>query len=100
MGVSSHMSKTRWNLVSEVKWRDCSIVSKKIEKKGIKGSLEYCAKGPIGVSSPMSKTRSKQGIDKIWGDFSNLFKTIGNQDTERSLLHCANGSMTIGKSDF
>ena len=35
MGVSSPMSKTRSRLGSEGKWRDCSNVSKTIEKQGI-----------------------------------------------------------------
>ena len=56
------MYKTSSKLGSEGKFRDCSNVSKTIEKQGIKGSLEYCAKGPIKVSSPMSKTRPKQDI--------------------------------------
>ena len=54
-----------------------------VEEKGIKGSLEYCAKGPIRVISPMFKTRSKQIIEK--------------QETERSLGYGANGKMNIGK---
>ena len=75
-------------------------MSKKIEKKGIKESLEYCPKGLIIVRSPMSKTMSKQEIAKKWGDHSNFFKIIKKQDTERSLVHGANGKMTIGKSNF
>ena len=43
--------------------RDCSNVSKTIDMQGIKGSLEYCAKGPIIVISPMFKTRAKQDIE-------------------------------------
>ena len=94
------MSKTRSNLGSEGKCRDCSNVSKTIEKQGIKGSLEYCVKGPIKVSSPMSKTRSKQYIEGKWGDCSNVIKKIEKQDTERTLGHGANGKMTIGKSSL
>ena len=47
MGVSSPMSKTRLNIGSEGKWRDCYNVSKTIEKQGIEESLEYCANGII-----------------------------------------------------
>ena len=54
-------------------------MSKTIEKQGIKGSLEYCAKGQIRVSSSMSKTRPKQDIEEKWGDRSNVFKTIEKQ---------------------
>ena len=67
MGVSSPMSKTRLNQGSEKKWQDCSNVSKKIEKKGIKGSLKYYANGPIGVRSAMSKTKPKQDIEENRG---------------------------------
>ena len=70
------MSKARSKLGSEWKWRDCSNVSKTIDKQGNKGSLEYCAKGPIRISSPMSNTRSKQDIERKWGGHSNVFKTI------------------------
>ena len=99
--------------------RDCSNVSKTIEKQGLEGSLRYCANGPMVVSSPMSKTRSKQGSEEKWGDCSNVskttvkqdieekwggrynvFKNIENQDTERTLGHGANGQMTIGKLSF
>ena len=73
-------------------------MSKKIEKKVIKGSLEYCAKGLIQVSSPVSKTRLKQDIEENWGDCSNVFKNIENQYTERTLVHAANGERNIGKS--
>ena len=69
-------------------------------KKGIKGSLGYCANGPIVVSSPMSKNRSKHAIEDKWGYRSNLSKTIVNQGTEVSFGYCANGPMTIGKSYF
>ena len=100
MGVSLPMSKTRSKLGSEGKCRDCSNLSKKIEKQGIKGSLEYCAKGPIKFSSPMSKPRSKQDIEEKWGGRYNVFKNIENQDTERTLGHGANGQMNIGKSSF
>ena len=91
------MSRTKSKLGSEEKWQDCSNVSKTIDKQGINGSLEYCAKGPIRVSSPMSKTRSKKEIEGKWGDNSNVFKTIENQDTERSLVHGANGLMNTEK---
>ena len=94
------MSKTRTKLCSEVKWRDCSNVSKTIEKQGIEGILEYCANGTIGVGSPMSKTKSNQGIEDKLGDQPNLSKTITKQGTEGRLQYCANGPMTIGKSDF
>ena len=57
------MSKTRPKQGSEEKWGDCSYVSKTIVKKGIEGSLEYCANEPMGVISPMSNTRSNQGIE-------------------------------------
>ena len=60
-------AKTRSKLVSEGKWQDCSNVSNKIYKQGIKGSLEHCANGPIRVSSLLSKTRSKQDIEENWG---------------------------------
>ena len=93
------MSKTRSNPGSEEKWRDCSNVSKTIEKQGIKGSLEYCTKVPIKVSLPMSKTRLKQDIEEKWGDRSNVSKTILKQGIEGSLGYCANGPMNIGKSD-
>ena len=53
MGVSSPMSDTSSNIGSEGKLRDFSNVSKIIEKQGIKGILEYCAKGKIRVISPM-----------------------------------------------
>ena len=49
------------------KWEDFSNVSKTIEKQGIKGILEYCAKGPIRVSSPMSKTRPNQDTEGYGG---------------------------------
>ena len=75
-------------------------MSKTIEDQGIKGSLEYCATGPIKVSSPMSKTRSKKYIEVTWEDRSNVFKSIENQETERSLGHGANGKITIGKSNL
>ena len=70
------MSKTRSKLGSGVKWRDCYNVSKTIEKQGIKGGLECCAKGPIRVSSSMSKTRTKQDTEENGGDRSNVFKNI------------------------
>ena len=91
MGVSSPMYKTRSNLGSEGKCRDCSNVSKTVDKQGIKGSLEYCAKWPIKFSSPMSKPRSKQDIEGKWGDRSNVFKTIEKKDTEGILGRGANG---------
>ena len=72
---------------------------KTIVNRGIEGSLEYCANGPIGVSSPMSKTRSKQGVEEKWGNRSNVSKTILKQGIEGSLGYCANGPMNIGKSD-
>ena len=61
------MYKTRLKLGSEEKWRDWSNVSKTIENKGIDGSLEYCANGPIEISSPISKTRSNQDIEENGG---------------------------------
>ena len=70
------MSKTRSKLGSEGKCRDCSNVSKTIEKQDIKGSWEYCAKGPIKVSSPMYKTRSNQDIEGKWEDCSSVIKTF------------------------
>ena len=100
VGVISPMSKTRSNLVSEVKQRDCINMSKTIDKQGIKGSLEYCAKEPIIVIPHMYKTMQKQDIVGKWGDRSNVFKTIERKDTERSLGHGSNGQMTIGKSNF
>ena len=72
-------------------------MSKKIEKQGIQGILEYCANKPIRVSSLMYKTRSKQGIDDKYGDCSNVSKTIVKQSTDVSLGHFANGPMTICK---
>ena len=75
-------------------------MSKTIVKRGIEGSLEYCANGPIRVSSHMSKTRSKQGIEEKWEDSSNVSNTIVKQEIEGSLGYCANGPMTIGKSYF
>ena len=60
-------------------------MSKTIEKQDIKGSLEYCAKGPIKASSPMSKTTSMQDIEGKLGDLSNVFKNNEKQDTERTL---------------
>ena len=70
------MSNTRSKLGSEGNFWYFSNVYKTIEKQGIKGSLEYCANGPIKVSSPMSNTMSKQDIEGKWGDRSNVFKTI------------------------
>ena len=75
-------------------------MSKTIENQGIKGSLQYCAKGPIKVSSSMYKTRSRQDIEGKWGDSSNVFKNIEKQDTEITLVNGANGEMTIGISIF
>ena len=83
------MSKTRPNQGSEGKWGGSSNVSKKIEKQGIKGSLEYCAKGPIKFISPMSKTRLKQDIEGKCGDHSNVFKTIFNQGTDKEVWDIA-----------
>ena len=57
-------------------WGNCSNVSKTIEKQGIKGSLEYFAKGPIKVSSPMYKTRSNQDIEGKWENCSSVIKNI------------------------
>ena len=70
-------------------------MSKKIEKQGTEGSLEYCANGPIGVISPMSMTRPKQGIEDKWGDCSNITNNIVNQGTEVSLGYCGNGTMGV-----
>ena len=75
-------------------------MSKTIEKQGIEGSLEYCAKGPIIVISPMLKTKLKKDIEEKWGDPSNVSKTIEKQDTERILGQSDNGKMNILKSNF
>ena len=70
------MYNTRSKLGSEGKCRDCSNVSKTIEDQGIKGSLEYCAKGPIKVISTMYKTRLKQDIEENGGIVPMCLKTL------------------------
>ena len=67
-GDSSPMFKTRPKQDIVEKWGDLYNMSKTIVKKGVEGSLGYCANGPIGISSPMSKTRPKQIIEEKWGD--------------------------------
>ena len=59
--------------------RDCSNVSKIIEKQGIEGSSGYCANGPMGVTSPMSKARSNLGSEGKCRDCYNVSKTIEKQ---------------------
>ena len=87
------MYNTRSKQGSEEKWRDCSNVSKTIEKQGIEVSLEYCANGPMGVSSSMSNNRPKQVSEDKWRDCSNVSKTNERQGIEVSLEYCANGKI-------
>ena len=51
-------------------------MSKRIDKQGIKGSLEYCANGPIRVSSHMYKTRSNQDIEETGGIVPMILKPL------------------------